>query len=361
MAGNNSELTLRRLIAACFTLTFSFVAAFPAAADVIVLANRTIGPLDLQIKPVAGSAFNLKLASRDLAPLFLDGRAHVAFTIAGEPKQYLMDANSVYYFGQAKDGTIDLRKIGLGEDATTVEGRELPGQAISATSAVIPVKILVDDDEPAKQHVWERRLRQRVEAASAVLNKYCRVQLKVVAVDKWDTDDATTDFFASLSEFEREVKPFPARVTIGFTSQYQVTQGRVHMAGTRGPLHTHILVREWGRQMTEPERLELLVHELGHFLGASHSPEQDSVMRPVLGNRQAVRAGFQVRFDPVNTLVMGMVGEELRRRRIDRVVEMTPDSKRRLRQIYQALAPTMPQDPATQHFILLLDAVRPTR
>ena len=77
------------------------------------------------------------------------------------------------------------------------------------------------------------------------------------------------------------------------------------MAGTRGPLHSHILVREWSPQMSEPERLEFLVHELGHFLGASHSPEPDSVMRPVLGDQPGRSArAFRIRFDPVNTLVM---------------------------------------------------------
>ena len=151
-----------------------------------------------------------------------------------------------------------------------------------------------------------------------MLEKHAGVRLKVVAVGNWDSDDTVTDFFESLGEFERDVKPFPAQLAIGFTSQYQVVQGRTHMAGTRGALHGHILVREWSRQMSEPERLELLVHELGHFLGASHSPEPTSVMRPVLGDRQAVRKGFQVRFDPVNTLIISMVGEELRRRRIQK-------------------------------------------
>jgi hypothetical protein len=267
-----------------------------------------------------------------------------------------VDANTAYYFGQAAGGQIDLQQIGLGEDKSTAAGRTLPGRAPMAPLAVIPVKILVDEEEPARQKYWEGRLRGRVEAASAVLEKHAGVQLKVVATGTWDSDDQTTDFFESLAEFERDVKPFPAQLAIGFTSQYQVVQGRTHMAGTRGALHGHILVRDWSRQMSEPERLELLVHELGHFLGASHSPEQSSVMRPVLGDRQAVRKGFEVRFDPVNTLVVSMVGEELRRRHVSKLVDMTMGTKLRLRQIYQSLSPTLPDDPAANQFVQRVSA-----
>ena len=349
------------LLVSLFPCLLVFAAtAHPAVADVIVLANRTPGAVTAQVKPVAAAAYGVTLASGDVAPLFLDGRAQVTFASGNGPKRYLLDANSAYYFGRTSDGRLDLQQIGLGDDKTSAEGRTLPGRAVTAPVATIPVKLLVDEEEPARQQYWERRLRQRVEAASAILEKHCRVGLKVVAVGTWDSDDAINDFFASLGEFEREAKPFPGQLAIGFTSQYQVVRGRVHMAGTRGVLHTHILVREWSQHMSEPERLELLVHELGHFLGASHSPERDSVMRPVLGDRQAVRKGFQVRFDPVNTLVMSLVGEELRRRKIQQLSEMSPGTKRRLRQIYQALSPTLPDDPAANQFIQRMDIATAT-
>jgi hypothetical protein len=322
---------------------------------VIVFANRTPGSVQAQVKPVTDAVQVLSLAPGDVAPVFVDGRAHVTFVSRGETKRYLLNANSAYYFGQSNDGRVDLQQIGLGDDASTADGRALPGRASTAPAASIPVKILVDEEEPARQPHWERRLRQRVEAASAVLNRYCRVQLKIVAVGTWDSDDTTNDFFASLGEFEREAKTFPAQLAIGFTSQYQVVRGRVHLAGTRGALHSHILVREWSQHMSEPERLELLVHELGHFLGASHSPERSSVMRPVLGDRQAVRTEFRVRFDPVNTLIMAMVGEELRRRKIQQLSELANGSKLRLRQIYQALSPTLPDDPAANQFVQRMD------
>jgi hypothetical protein len=306
------------------------------------------------VEPVAGAAMDLALAPQDVVPLFLDGKARLAFGSGRESKQYLLDANSAHYFGRTGDGRLDLEQIGLGGDQSTSGGRNLPGRAVTAPTAVIPVTIYVDEEEPAKQAVWERRLRQRVELSSAILDQFCRVRLSVVGVGEWQSDNETTDFFESLGEFEREAKPLAGRLAIGFTSQYQLARGRVHLAGTRGPMSTHILVREWSQHVSEPERVELLVHELGHFLGASHSPERDSVMRPVLGDKQALRARFKIRFDPVNTLVIGMVGEEIRRRKIQRMTDLSAGSKLRLRQIYIALKPTLPQDPAAEHFIQLL-------
>ncbi|MCI0493274.1 MAG: hypothetical protein L0Z07_10095 [Planctomycetes bacterium] len=325
-----------------------------ATADVIVLANRAGTPLAVQIVPESGvTPQQITLPTGDSTPVFVDGGASVLFLSAGQRQQQDLCANCAYFFGRTADGRISLQKIGLDEDETTLQGRPLLGTTSRVPSVAIPVKILVDEEEPARQVLWERRLRHRVEAASAILDKHCRVRLQVVAVETWNSDNATTDFFQSLAEFEREVKPSPARVAIGFSSQFQLLRGRVHMAGTRGPLHSHILLREFSRQISEPERLEFLVHELGHLLGASHSPEPTSVMRPVLGDDLAGRADFEVRFDPVNTLTMSIVGEEMRRRNIHHFTELTPGSRRRLRQIYGQLSKSLPDDPAGAIFLAL--------
>src|SRR5205085_7080037 len=116
------------------------------------------------------------------------------------------------------------------------------------------------------------------------------------------TDNNINNFDKTLAEFEQNVKPEPARLAIGFTSQYEVPRGAFHLGGTRGPLHTHVLVREWSKHISEPERMEVLLHELGHFLGAVHSPAPDSVMRSILGDRIARVKDFRITFDPVNVL-----------------------------------------------------------
>jgi hypothetical protein len=349
-----STCRVYRQLAISILLTIAVADPGPAHGDVIVLANRTGGPLTVRFMPLAGQPEQVALAPGDVTPMFVDGAANVAFGPAAGQRRYLLDPNCAYYFGRRRDGQIDLQKIGLGEDDTTAGGRELPGSAHRAPTVTIPVKILVDEEEPGRQALWERRLRGRIEAASEILEKYCRVGLRVVAVDTWNSDNATNDFIASMVEFEREVKPFPGRLAIGFTSQWEVVRGRTHMAGTRGPLHTHILVREANPQIGEAERLEFLLHELGHYFGASHSPERSSVMRPVLGDKQAGRSAFRIQFDPVNALVIAMVGEEMRRRSVERLADLSSETKRRLRQVYTELSRSLPDDPAGQHYVQLM-------
>jgi hypothetical protein len=328
----------------------------PAAGDVIVLANRTNNTIPVRFDPVIGQSQQVNLPRGESVPLFVDGQANVAFAAGGNSASYLLDANCAYYFGSGPRGQLDLQRIGLGEDDSTIDGRSLPGSATAAPTAMINVKVLVDEEEPARRVVWEQRLRRRIETASSILEKHCRVGLRIVAFDTWNSDNATNDFIASLSEFEREVKPNPAQLAIGFTSQWEMVTGRTHMAGTRGPLHSHILAREGSPQISEAEKLEFLVHELGHYMGATHSPERNSVMRPVLGDNLAGRVDFRIQFDPVNTLIIAMLGEEIRRRNISHVSNLTAGSKQRLRQIYMQLNQAMPKDTSAMHYVSLMSS-----
>jgi hypothetical protein len=330
------------------------IAISSAHADVIVLANRTPASVGFRFVPKSGEAQQLSLPKGDTMPLFLDGKADIVFAAKGGQKHYTLDANCAYYFGRGQGGSVDLQKIGLGEDGTAADGRKLPESASRAPKLSIPVKILVDEEEPGRPGIWEQRLKRRVEAASAIFEKNYRIGFHVAAIGTWKSDNSITDFFDALREFEQKVDPSPAKIAIGFTSQWPMARGRIHMAGTRGPLHSHILVREGSPQINEPERLEFLVHELGHYLGAAHSPEPMSVMRPVLGDNRAGRSDFHIQFDPVNALSVAMVTEEMRRSNISKASQLQYATRKRLEQIYQELARSMPEDPAGAQYAGLM-------
>jgi hypothetical protein len=214
---------------------------------------------------------------------------------------------------------------------------------------------MVDDDEKRSREKWEAVLRARMERASAIFERTCRIRFEVVEVGTWISDNRIQDFNRSMAEFEHKVLPNPARLVVGFTSQYEAAIGPTKLGGTRAAFYPYILIREWSRFYSEPERLEVLVHELGHYLGAVHSPEATSAMRPVLGDRQARLKSFQVGIDPVNALALYLIGEEYRARgNIRKLTELSLPTRRKLYNIYGEINQTAPHDPAAQQYMSLL-------
>jgi hypothetical protein len=220
---------------------------------------------------------------------------------------------------------------------------------------IVPVKVLVDQKEPTVQQVWEKRYRDRFAAASEILERTCHVRFQVVAVGTWNSDDNARDLLKLMDDFERKVNPAPARLAIGFTGQFRTLVDDKHIGGARGPFRSHVLIREWGRQITDPERLEILVHELGHYLGAVHSPERQSVMRPDVSDRQSRKRDFHISFDARNAAAMSLIAEEMGKRRLVHLAQLSPTTKQRLRETYQSLAAALPSDPAAPRYLAMLD------
>ncbi|MBX9790102.1 MAG: hypothetical protein K2Y37_14390 [Pirellulales bacterium] len=333
-----------------------------ARAAVVVLANRASQPVRCEITSLAGPQEHT-IARGDLicVPVSARDESRIAFEADGSAVGYHLDPNACYYFFDTSLGGLNLQKIGYSEEASTPPLDDAPatqwekvGKKLPRVSK-IPVKLLADDEERMVAKAWQDRLRARLEAASAIFERTCRIRFEVVAFDTWDSDDRITDFNRSMVEFEAEVPPAPARLVIGFTSQYSPMTGQTKVGGTRAAFYPYVLVREWSQHYTEAERLEMLVHELGHYLGAVHSPETTSVMRPVLGDRQARLRSFRIGFDPLNALAMYLVGEEYRiRGNIRRLIELSPATRLQLRSIYQEIGRAIPNDPASAQYISLL-------
>ena len=70
-------------------------------------------------------------------------------------------------------------------------------------------------------------------------------------------------------------------------------------------------------------------------------------MRPKLGDRRSASKAFRIGFDAPNTLVMSLIAEELRTRRIWHPSVLSPAAKTAVRGAYMALAQTIPQDPVS--------------
>ena len=215
----------------------------------------------------------------------------------------------------------------------------------------IYVKLYVDEEEREVDARWKERVRRRIQNASKIMKQSTGISFHLSELGRWLSDNQTTEFTKSLSEFEREVSVGKNEIAIGFTSQYKFRTGRHRLGGTRGPLHTHILIRENTPRAVAAEKLEVLVHELGHFLGAVHSSQTDSVMRPLLGDGRARSRNYQISFDSTNRRIMQIVANEMRHLKVRRFSQLSNRAKRKLRPYYQHLARELPDDPAAPLFL----------
>lgn len=345
-------------------LCMTAVLAPRAWGDVIVLANRTHAVVETQVTLPGDKPQQIKLGPREVLPVPVIDEASVSFNSGKEQKQYRITANSIVYFFSKQDSPnlielVERRfcKKGLDKKLNAQPNPATPKQLARLRKiGIIPIKLLVDDEEPAVKQLWEKRLKDRIAQASEILEKYCRMRLKVTETDTWDTLDGITDFYFTIREFEKKVTPGKKAVlAIGFSSQYKKPNGRVHMGGTRGPLHPYILIREWSQHVAYSERLEIVVHEIAHVLGAPHSPDNHSVMRPLVSDGKARDRGFKVGFDPMNTLVMYLFCEELRLRGSVSLRHFRPERRELLVRIYRQMQKEMPKDTSAQRYITLFE------
>ena len=331
-----------------------------ARGEVVVFANQTDAPVAFTLATPDGRTRDCKIASGDVAPIAIEGKIGIGYDSGGGESRNLLTPNAIYYFFRKERLELVERCI-----APTPADTKPPGDAVggfpSAPVFEYPVMLLVDEDEPTVQRIWEARLRKRLDEASDIFEQACRVRFKVVAVGTWESDNAVTDFSESIREFERKVKlEPPARLAIGFTSQYNYRpKGREHLGGTRGPLYPYVLVREWPQHISESERLEVLVHELGHVFGASHSADPNSVMRPVVGDRRSRAKDFRIGFDPLNTLLLFSFCEPLRLREARSIGQFPPATRELLTAVYKEMAKELPDDNAAEHYLQFFDRPSP--
>ena len=349
-------MRVRRLLGTIGLVVAAGMFSPSAFSGVVVLTNRAKDKVSFAVVEPDGRQSRQELLHDDVISVPTGGSLTLAFQDGTEPRALSASGQRHLLLPQRRQAarsaaTADSRPFG---PAGRLAGAESVGQP-AGFGIHHSVKLLADEKEPRVRRLWEKEYRGRLAAASAIFERCCRIRFQVVAVETWNSGDNVHDFLRLMDDFEGKVRPAPARLAIGFTGQYSGLQEDIRMGGARGPFRSHILIREWGRQITESERLEILVHELGHYLGAAHSPEPQSVMRPDFSDRQSRARSFRIRFDATNTLIMCLLDEEFRNRPFVHLGQLPSAAKGQLRPLYQTLAAALPNDPAAPRYLAMLD------
>ncbi len=317
-----------------------------------MIDNRTPGDVRFSLERDGATPSEHVLHAGQVMPLEISGKTEVAYQSDGAARRLALQPKSIYSFWPWPGG-VDLEKTNFpvngqalrppaGEQAAAEQspGRKPPE---FKPGRVIPIKILVDEEQMAAREKWEKDLRRTIKAASDVIQRHCGLRFEVQSVDVWHSDNRAAGPYPLLQDFQHKVDPRPAWLAIGFTSQQRAKRGDRE----RHPAQLfaeHIVIRDWLPAGDEAERVELLVHALGHYLGAVDSAEQTSVMRPLAGDYHVRAQKFPLQFDALNTLLLNLVAEQVRTAGPAEWKNLPPRLQRQLSAIWTA-ADRQPQPP----------------
>ncbi len=198
-----------------------------------------------------------------------------------------------------------------------------------------PVHIFTDMTIPLAEKLWRQRITERVANASEILEKTCFVRLEIEAFHSWESDPKSKNLREVMGDFEKKVPNIPGKLVMGFTAHQNASGERTELGLARQPFYGRILLREEAPQITEVERLETLLHEMGHVLGAVHTSDENSVMRTILHERRSRHANFTISFDPLNALAMNLWVRQFCRGDRIRIRTIHPDVRDELENTYR--------------------------
>jgi hypothetical protein len=126
---------------------------------------------------------------------------------------------------------------------------------------------------------------------------------------------------------------------------------------SRGPFSTHLIIRD-GTLKGEGEKQEVVLQELGHWLGAAHSPDPLSAMRLKLGDGKANSARFRLQYDPLNLLAVNIWARQRRAKELKSWLDIPAVDRERLEVIYKTMSQLCPEDTISQEHLAVLDRIK---
>lgn len=318
--------------------------AISAPAAVLVLENTTGQPVDVELGPVWGGVQQFSLPADHPYRVAVPGVVSLQVAREGDARLVETEPNRIYRIAIRGDRLQVEPQQFLGARPNVwlhADDAERPPQPV-----IVPVKLLVDDEQPARIEAWESRLRAQLAGASRFIEWYSGVRFEVVGVGTWESNDALEDPAALDEDFCHRAPLGDARLAIGVSSQWRLSKPPLVPDVPRDPLFTHCVIPDAQEGFSSQDQLRVLVHCLGRFLGAAPSDDEASVMYPIDrapperedGAAAAPRAAVPPRFDAENTLVMSLVAEEMRHVPLRGPADLSRGTRDYLRAVYLELA-----------------------
>ena len=309
---------------------------------VSILVNQDQKPVSFAIEQTRdGDRIDYTLRPGEVLAVSNPQQAAAVFEHGKDLVRLRLLQDEIYLFIRP-EGILELVGIGpyYGENVpkSRIQGRERQrreDEVKTLDPITIPVRIYTDTNIPLAEVLWRKRVNQRIEDASRILERTCFVKLEIRSFEPWTSDPQCENLQEVLKDFEAKVPEEHGGLSIGFTAHRNAPGCGTELGVARQPFCGKILLREEAPQITEVERLETLLHELGHFLGAVHTSDENSVMRTVLHERHARDVNFVIGFDPLNALAMNLWVRQYRRAEEKRPRGIHPDIAMELLTVYQ--------------------------
>lgn len=315
-----------RRLAAVLVLLF---AGLPSPAAVVSFLNASTSDLTLTIEHKGAADLKTDLPAGRTVAVRVGREPVLRVTLNGKPAAFKLDPYTPYLFVDDDKGAVAFSGVELNGDLPKPD--DVPADPPAAKPLKLPVTLFIDSASPLLKDEQEKVVRDRFTTAAKLVQKHTGVSFEVAAVREWETDPAPDNLTAALGQFERAAALKEGRA-LGFLSR--AVKGDELVVP---PTATHALVKD-GFPKAVDERVEVLAHQLGQWLGAVRSADGGSVMRARLGDGRATKRDWVVQFDPHNLIVMHIWAEELAAGRGANPELFSPKARARLLVLYKSIA-----------------------
>lgn len=181
-----------------------------------------------------------------------------------------------------------------------------PDAPIPDDVRVLRIRVYADEAHRNMTLGWQVRFFRQVERANHVLAQQLRVRLEIESAKPWPRDAALSSLTAALYDLERFDSSEDVDLVVGLTSALPAVTAAVHQLGMARVLGRHIVLRgtddaeeyaalsralgkldtdEWERVYQRRRKHKasvLLLHEIGHVLGAIHVRDSRYFLHPTI-------------------------------------------------------------------------------